>query len=168
MPGRTIPITTERAQDGLKLHTLLVPCDFSAASAHALRWALKLAADWAAKIVVVHVIPAFFPGAELQARLFVDLPQVESTLVSKTRARLAEWAAQTTRSPVTVEPRVVMGDAWWEICRAAEREAAELIVMGSHGDRAIPQIPLGSVAERVVRHAPCPVLVVRFPEQTAH
>jgi nucleotide-binding universal stress UspA family protein len=168
MPGRTIPIATERAQEGLQLHTLLVPCDFSAASTHALRWALKLAADWAAKLVVVHVILSFFPINDVQARFVVDLPQVESTLVSKTRARLAEWITQTTRSTVAVEARVVMGDAWWEICRAAEREPAELIVMGSHGASAIPQIPLGSVAERVVRHAPCPVLVVRFPAQTAH
>jgi universal stress protein A len=168
MTGRTIPIATERAQAGLQLNTLLVPCDFSAASAHALRWAVGLAEDWAAKIVVLHVIPAFFPVDELQARFFVDLPQIESTLVSKTKTRLAEWITQTARSPVAVETRVVMGDAWWEICRAAEREAAELIVMGSRGDSAIPQIPLGSVAERVVRHAPCPVLVIRLPSQVAH
>lgn len=50
---------------------------------------------------------------------------------------------------------------------ATERESAYLIVIGPHGDTGVPQIFLGSVAERVVRHVPCPVLVVRLPDQTA-
>jgi nucleotide-binding universal stress UspA family protein len=168
MPRRTIPIATESAQEDLQLNTLLVPCDFSAASAHAFRWAVGLAEDWAAKIVVLHVIPVFFPGEELRARIVVDLPRVERALFSETKTRLAEWTAQTATHRVAVETRVVMGDAWWEICKTAEREPAELIVMGAHGDTAITQVPMGSVAERVVRHAPCPVLVVRLPGKTAH
>jgi universal stress protein A len=57
----------------------------------------------------------------------------------------------------------VMGDAFWEICQAAEREHADLIVMGSHGRTGLAHVLIGSVAERVVRHAPCPVLVARLP-----
>jgi nucleotide-binding universal stress UspA family protein len=167
MPRRTIPITTERNSEGRSLDTILVPCDFSTSSEHALHWAVGLAEGWQARIVVVHVIPLFFPGAVLQARGFVDLPSAESALLSKTKTRLAEWITHNAQSTVAVDPRVVMGDAWWEICRTAEREPADLIVIGSHGDSAITRIPLGSVAERVVRHAPCPVLVVRLPEQTA-
>jgi universal stress protein A len=167
MPRRTIPITTERNPEGRHLDTILVPCDFSASSEHAFHWALGLAEDWDAKIIVVHVIPLFFPVDALPAGVVVDLPQVERALFSETKTRLAEWTTHKARSPVAVDPRVVMGDAWWEICRTAEREAADLIVIGSHGDTAITRIPLGSVAERVVRHAPCPVLVVRLPDQTA-
>jgi nucleotide-binding universal stress UspA family protein len=165
MPRRTIPITTERNPEGLHLDTILVPCDFSASSEHAFHWAVGLAEDWEAQIVVLHVIPVFFPVDDLQAQFLVDLPQVEIALFSGTKTRLEECTTQKTNSTVPVETRVVMGDAWWEICRTAEREPADLIVIGSHGDTGIARIPLGSVAERVVRHAPCPVLVVRLPGQ---
>jgi Universal stress protein family len=65
--------------------------------------------------------------------------------------------------PFLVELRAVMGDAFWEIRQAAEREHADLILMGSHGRTGLAQVLIGSVAERVVRHAPCPVLVARLP-----
>ena len=168
MPRRSIPIATERNQESLQLNTILVPYDFSASSEHAFRWAIGLAEDWGAKLVVLHVIPVFSMVDNLQARFLFDFPQVETALLSETKTRLEEYTTQTTRSTVPVDIRVVMGDAWWEICLAAESESADLIVIGSHGDTGVPRIFLGSVAERVVRHAPCPVLVVRLPDQTTH
>jgi universal stress protein A len=66
----------------------------------------------------------------------------------------------------SVETRVVVGDAVWEICQAAEREHADLVIMGSHGRTGLAHVVLGSVAERVVRHAACPVLVARKPSET--
>ena len=168
MPRRTIPIATERNQEGLQLHAILVPYDFSASSEYAFRWAVGLAEDWGAKIVVVHVIPVFFPVEYLQTRLLVDLPQLESALFSKTKTRLEECTTKKVSSTVTVDTRVLMGDAWWEICQTAEREPVDLIVMGSHGDTGLTQISLGSVAERVVRHASCPILVTRLPHNAVH
>jgi nucleotide-binding universal stress UspA family protein len=172
MPPRTIPIATEPKQTDLHLHTILVPCDFSASSEHAFRWAVGLAEEWGTKLVVLHVIPVFFTVDYLQARFLSDLPpvlpQVESALFSETKTRLEECTTRNAQSTVAVDIRVVVGDAWWEICRAAEREAADLIVMGSHGHTDLAAIALGSVAERVVRHAPCPVLVIRVPDQAGH
>jgi nucleotide-binding universal stress UspA family protein len=163
----TIPITTERNQEGLRLNTILVPCDFSASSTYAFRWAVGLAEDWGAKLIVLHVIPVFSTLDYLQARFLFDFPQLETALLSETTTRLAECTTRNAKSTVAVDLRVAMGEAWWEICMMAERESADLIVMGSHGDTGVPQIFLGSVAERVVRHAACPVLVVRLPDQTA-
>jgi nucleotide-binding universal stress UspA family protein len=117
---------------------------------------------------MVHVIPVFSLVDELHTRFLLDLPQMETALVSETKTRLEECTTRNTKSTVTVDIRVVMGDAWWEICRTAERESADLIVMGSHGHTGVAALALGSVAERVVRHAPCSVLVIRVPDQEAH
>ena len=168
MLRRTIPIATERNPAGLHLHTILVPCDFSASSEYALRWAVGLAEDWGAKLVVVHVLPVFSLVSDLHARFLLQLPQLETTLLTETKTRLEECTARNVKGTGAVDLRVVRGDAWWEICRVAERESADLIVMGSHGDTGVPQIVLGSVAERVVCHAPCSVLVIRVPDQAAH
>lgn len=164
MPRRTIPIATEQNPAGLHLNTILVPCDFSASSEYAFRWVIELAEVWGAKIVVLHVIPIFSLVGDLQARFLLALPQMETALVSETTIRLAECTTWNAKGAVAVDIRVVMGDAWWEICMAAERESADLIVIGSHGHTGVAAIELGSVAERVVRHAPCPVLVVRVPD----
>lgn len=168
MPHRMIPLTTERNPEGLQINTILVPCDFSASSESALRWAVGLADDWGAKLVVVHVLPVFSLVDELHTRFLLDLPQLETALLNETKARLEECATQNAKSTVAVDIRVALGDAWWEICRAAERESADLIVMGSHGHTSVAALTLGSVAERVVRHAPCSVLAIRVPGLAAH
>jgi nucleotide-binding universal stress UspA family protein len=62
---------------------------------------------------------------------------------------------------ITFEHRLVMGDPATEIVRVAEEEKAELIVLGTHGRTGLSRILMGSVAEAVVRHAPCPVLIYR-------
>jgi nucleotide-binding universal stress UspA family protein len=167
MPRRTIPITTERNQEGLRLNTILIPCDFSASSEHAFRWAVGLAEVWEAKLIMLHVIPVFSLVDDLQARFLFDFPRMETALLSESKIRLAECTTRNAKSTVAVDIRVAMGDAWWEICRAAERESVDLIVMGSHGHTSVADLALGSVAERVVRHASCPVLVVRLPDQMA-
>lgn len=167
MPRRTIPITTARNKENVQLTTILVPCDFSASSEHALRWAVGLAEAWGAKLVVLHVIPVFFTVEDLPAQFLVGLPQLKIALFRKTKTRLEECATRNAKDAVAVDLRVAMGDAWWEICQAAEREAADLIIMGSRGNTGVTDLALGSVAERVVRHAPCSVLVVRLPDQTA-
>lgn len=168
MSRRTIPISTERNPEGLQINTILVPCDFSVSFESAFRWAVGLGKDWGAKLVVVHVIPVFSLVNELYTRFLLEFPQLETALLSEIKTRLEKCTTQNAKSTVAVNLRVVMGDAWWEICREAERESADLIVMGSHGHTSVAALALGSVAERVVRHAPCSVLVIRVPDQAAH
>jgi nucleotide-binding universal stress UspA family protein len=168
MSRRLIPITTERNPEGLQINMILVPCDFSASSESALHWAVGLADDWGAKLVMVHVLPVFSLVDELHTRFLLELPQLETALVNETKTRLEECATRHAKRTVAVDIRVALGDAWWEICRVAKRESADLIVMGSHGHTGVAALALGSVAERVVRHAPCSVLVIRVPDQAAH
>jgi nucleotide-binding universal stress UspA family protein len=150
----------------MQVKTILVPCDFSPYSEHAYSWALGLAEKWGAKVVLVHAAQLFSHMAYPESVYLLDLKKMEDEIIGDAEKRLQEFVAKKGASPVVVEPRAVTGDPFWEICQTAEQEHADLIVMGSHGRTGLAHVLLGSVAERVVRHAPCPVLVARLPQKT--
>lgn len=75
-------------------------------------------------------------------------------------ARAKEFLGKTGNRTVQIDAKVLIGEPFNDICRTAEDEKADLIIMGSHGRTGLRHVLLGSVAERVVRHAPCPVLIV--------
>ena len=148
----------------MEIKTILVPTDFSEFAEHAYNWALGLAADCKAKIVLLHAAPTMSHLAFPESVYYPDMARMERELIADAEKRVAEFATKKGTRPVTVETRVTVGEAVWEICRMAEKEHADLIIMGSHGRTGLSHVVLGSVAERVVRHAPCPVLVARRPE----
>ena len=83
-------------------------------------------------------------------------------MLEQSRTRLRQLARQwVDASPVSAESVVKFGKPFQEICEAVREKNADLIVIGTHGHTGLKHIQLGSVAERVVRHAQCPVLVVR-------
>jgi nucleotide-binding universal stress UspA family protein len=133
---------------------LLVPTDFSETSQSALDLAKELAAALGAEIVLLHVFepPIVYPEI---SPAFVDSFYRE--LVPAGKRQLAELAA---RSGVT-RTLVREGRAGQEIVEAAKAVFPKLIVLGTHGRRAIQRLLLGSVAEYVVRHAGAPVVTVR-------
>ncbi|HEV8716871.1 MAG TPA: universal stress protein [Candidatus Binatia bacterium] len=147
----------------MQVKTILVPSDFSDYAEYAFTWALEMAEKWGAKVVVLNAAPLFSHLAYPESVYMVDLAQMEAELMADAQKKLQEFAAQKGTSTVPVATRAVLGDPFWEICQAAEREPADLVVMGSHGRTGLAHVLLGSVAERVVRHAPCPVLVARLP-----
>lgn len=153
----------------MQLKTILVAYDFSEHAEHALAWARTMAKGWGAKIVLVHAIPPFPPMAyadalTMHALSTVDLPQLEADLLSDARHHLQDLLLkEDADTPVQIKTRIA--DPFWGICREAEQVSADLIIMGSHGRTGFSHVLLGSVAERVVRHAPCPVLVVRLPSE---
>lgn len=147
----------------MHLKTILVPCDFSEFAEYAFGWALGLAEKWDAKLVLLHAVSVVTPVAAPDGVAVVDFPQIEADLIADAENHLREFAMKRGMATGPVETRVVVGSAFSEISEAAERENADLIVMGSHGRTGLAHVFLGSVAERVVRHAPCPVLVTRRP-----
>lgn len=151
----------------MNISTILVPTDFSAHAEYAYTWALELAARWNAKVVLFHATPMLSSLVYPESLYAVDLARMEQDGLTEAGKQLNAAAAKKGTSPVPVETKVVMGEAVREICTAAEQMHADLIVMGSHGRTGLAHVFLGSVAERVVRHATCPVLVARSPQAAA-
>jgi len=141
----------------LPIKTILHPTDFSEHSEHAFRLACELARDYGARVVVAHAITLQLYGSLETGPLVADPLVIEAEL----RARLE--AVQLPDPAIVVERRLCKGDAAAEIVALAGDINADVIVMGTHGRGGVGRLLLGSVAEAVLRRAPCPVLTVRVP-----
>ena len=140
----------------LKLKSILVPIDFSKISQKALEYAVPLAKQFEAKITLLHAIePLPYP---------VDLtyvPMGEGFPIKPLEKELNALAKNTIRPEFLREVLVRVGTAFEVITNVAHDCEADLIVITTHGHTGLKHVFMGSTAERVVRHAPCPVFVVR-------
>ena len=138
----------------MSMKKILFPTDFSTASDAALVHAENLAKQSSAELLILHIEepPLAYGGGEL----YYGLPEPSSKRILKMLSDVCPSDPQ-----LSFEHRLVMGDPATEIVRIAEEEQAELIVLGTHGRTGLSRILMGSVAEAVVRHAPCPVLIYR-------
>jgi len=136
---------------------VLAPLAFDSASDLVLETAGALAEDAGVPLVAVHAIEA----STLPLPYTVTLPPVDpGELIERVEATLGRWTATAAeRVPVTIDARV--GTPAAEVVEAARDHGAGLVVQASHGRRGLSRWLLGSVAEGVVRHAPCPVLTLR-------
>ncbi len=134
--------------------TILFPTDFSTASDAALAHAEALAKSMGARLLIVHVEepPLAYGGGEL----YYGLPEPDSERILK---MLEDVRPLDPAVPFT--HRLTMGDPAGEIVRIAADEQAEMIVLGTHGRTGVVRLLMGSVAEAIVRRAPCPVLIYR-------
>jgi len=141
----------------IALKTILVPTDFSEPSANALRYARAFAETFNTALHLLHVLEVpVFTGWEAPPLVLEDLEQgarnqLELLLTAEERQKFRAQLVLLTGSPFV------------EIVRYAREKDVDLIVMGTHGRGPIAHMLLGSVAEKVVRKAPCPVLTVRHP-----
>ncbi|MCI0682257.1 MAG: universal stress protein [Gemmataceae bacterium] len=140
----------------LPLRVILHPTDFSARSESAFQVAYALARDHRARLIVLHVreIPVAAYGE------FGQLP-VEPEQPEAIRAALDKLIGE--RADVAIEPCVKSGDPTAEILTTAQETHSDMIVMGTHGRTGLGRLLMGSVAEQVLRKAPCPVLTVKAP-----
>jgi universal stress protein A len=144
----------------MTLKKILIPVDFSPHSDQAMQTGLALAEQAGATVMLFHVIPQ--PPVEV-TRMVATEKQVEAEL---RRSAENELKTRATGKKVPVESLVVWGgNPVTEICLVAARQNIDLIVMGSHGRTGLDHMLIGSVAERVIRHAPCSILVTRAPTQ---
>ncbi|MEO7166859.1 MAG: universal stress protein [Chthoniobacterales bacterium] len=141
------------------LRQILVPIDFSPASLASLRFAKLLAARFGAKLHLVHVIaPAPIYGL---GRGVLLLPFPDKAMVQAARQRLQDLISQLSLPPRSTQCTLRVGQASTQINEAAEKHRSDLIAIATGGTTRLKRALLGSTTERVVRQAPCPVLVVR-------
>ena len=154
--------TIDLVPELLHLQHVLVPMDFSTVAEKALDYAMPFAEQFGAKITVLHIVELPTPSVDF---VICDLDRegyqkaAQQQLDSLTRKRISATG------PETIATAIRSGLPWFEICKAAKELDAGLIILTTHGHTGLKRVLLGSTAERVVRHAPCPVLVVREKER---
>lgn len=135
---------------------ILAATDFSEASRPALALACAMASDYGAELTIVHVceVPGFADTGPIPYDVITPLAEAATK-------RLDALVRSMPHIPPGAKSLVKLGAAWEQILAVAGETRADLIVMGTHGRRGITHAVMGSVAERVVRLSPVPVLTVR-------
>jgi len=154
---RDVPLL---ASSPIKIREILVPVDFSDCAEKALKYAIPFAKQFEARITLLHVVQLnYLVGTEFAT---VDYTFVEKDLRTQAANHLERLSSIDER--VKCKTVVRTGQPVVEIVEAAKKLQTDLIVISTHGRTGLKHVLLGSVAENVVRHAPCPVLVVREKE----
>jgi nucleotide-binding universal stress UspA family protein len=138
---------------------ILVPVDFSPHSDLALRYALELSAKLSASVVALHAyqIP-------LQSYHSFAFAEIAASVETSAQKALDELMVKHTAPGVKLRGVLICDDPWCGIVGTARESRIDLIVMGTHGRTGLPRFLMGSVAEKVVRTAECPVLTLHAPE----
>ncbi len=162
----------------IELKNILCAVDFSETSDHALRYARALASAHDSRLTLFHVVqmPSLASFPTLFDRNAADqydeygVPQLRSSIVNMDAIRgaasekLEELLEICRGDAIECSGEVAVGDPYSELVKKAAEDAFDLIVMGTHGQSGLKELLIGSVAEKVVRKAPCPVLTVKLPE----
>jgi nucleotide-binding universal stress UspA family protein len=146
----------------MQIRSILLPTDFSDCGNYALSYAASLARTFGASIICVHVIEPMVPTVGYSG-MTEPLPIADITdqLEYSAERELPKLAQREECAGLEVEEMIVHGEAASEIVRVAKERNVDLIVVSSHGRTGLGRILFGSTAEAVVRHASCPVLVVK-------
>jgi nucleotide-binding universal stress UspA family protein len=151
----------------IPIHRILVPTDFSEPAGAALAWATTLAREFDSRLYLLHVVPepyAYPWGTELST---LPLNDILAQSEDAARQRLGELAAETKLPAGQVITTAVVGTPVDQVLALIKDEKIDLVVLGTHGRGLVGHLLLGSVAERVVRRSPVPVLTVHGPEAAA-
>jgi nucleotide-binding universal stress UspA family protein len=150
----------------MEIRSILLPTDFSECASYALSYAVSFARQANASIICVHVIEPVVPTVGYTG-MAEPLPMADLSdqLEDSAERELPKIAECEECAGLNVEEVIVHGDAASEIVRVAGERGVDLIVISSHGRTGLGRILFGSTAESVVRHAPCPVLVVKPPQE---
>lgn len=146
---------------------ILVPTDFSAHSDAAVRYAVVLARQFGSSLFLLHVLDDAYAAGPWESEFGIpETPGLRDRLKREAEQRLTACLTAADRDRFNVTTEVVTGRPAQSIVDFARDNATDLIVMGTHGRSGVAHLLMGSVAERVVRSAPCPVLTVRADAET--
>jgi nucleotide-binding universal stress UspA family protein len=156
----------------MKLTGILAPTDFSKFSGFALEWAAYLAQCMKADLILLHVI------AEEEGKIIeeiigegavVRIPKgIRQNVVEERQKKLKEQfdmvVSSDLKRSIRVEEMTRIGVPFLEIIKVAKEKDVDMIIMGTHGRTGLAHVLIGSVAEKVVHHAHCPVLTIKHPQ----
>lgn len=148
----------------IALKQIMVPTDFSETSEVALKYGRALAEAFSASLHVVHVIPDPYTQPWSIEATGISIADLLATWERDAQKRLESLMSGGDRKKLQATLATRVGHPFVEIIRYARDQNVDLIVMGTHGRGAVGHMFLGSVAEKLVRKAPCPVLTVRHPQ----
>lgn len=150
----------KRGNDMFPIKVIVAPVDFSRHSDEALKVAADLAVRFAAELCLVHVVPEI-PKLPVSVSIFNEA-EYEQELHKNAANRLQQIGEELSRQGATFTSHVgTANEAGMEILRLAEQNHADLIVIATHGTTGWHKLAFGSVSEKVVRLATCPVLILR-------
>jgi nucleotide-binding universal stress UspA family protein len=149
--------TTVIRNQSMSIKHILVPVDFSESTQPAIDCALELAGKYSARITLCHVLQLMYNAGVPPVFTF----EKEVKTVQEEATKQLRQLAGSLAPMAEVDTAMEAGVPWDRIVHFADEHGADLIVMATHGRSGLKHLMLGSVAERVVQHAPCSVLVVR-------
>jgi len=145
----------------MTLDHILIPTDFSACADHALTHAVDLAERFGARLHLLHVVneldPDWYGITDAQKRAVKLRDQIEA----EARERLQALSPEDERDIETTVSLQLSFDVADSINEYVEEREVDLVVMGTHGRKGLDRLMLGNVADKIIRHAPCPVMTVR-------
>jgi nucleotide-binding universal stress UspA family protein len=139
---------------------ILVPIDFSENSEKIVQHAALFAKKFEARLTILFVAQSFF---ETNSDFFVPhvpIAELEQDIFESSKERMALFMAESVDKEVKADSEVLLGDVAQEILDYAQDKRIDMIVMGTHGYQGLDKLLFGSVAEKVVKMSPCPVLTV--------
>ena len=143
----------------MEFRKILVPIDFSENSPKILRDAAEIAERFGAELTVVFVVQSF----EDYSGFFVPhipITQFEEEMVQSATTKMESFLSENLKSKIPVNSKILQGDVAEELVKFATENGIGMIIMGTHGYKGLEKALFGSVAERVVKTAPCPVLTI--------
>ena len=144
----------------IELKKILVPTDFSDFSHLALQYGISFCREYGAEMIFLHVIEdPFYPSTG--GSFGFDMAGFFEKMEEESRKKMDELLTPELREGVSVQLMISRGAPFLEIIRVAKEQAIDMIVLATHGRTGLAHVLMGSVTEKVVRKAPCPVLVVR-------
>jgi universal stress protein A len=144
-----------------RLERILVPTDFSESSKKALLYALTFARQFGAEITLVHVVESPYVAGDFGV---VDQADLRAEILARGQTMMTSFVNELSLDSIIGRRLIRQGTAYHEITELAKEMNIDLIIMATHGHGGLARVLLGNTTERVTRHAPCPVLVVRQRE----
>ena len=142
-----------------EIKKILLPIDFSGASIKILQYAVFLAEKYNAKIFIIYVME--YPYTISGVPHFRKDDEYEEHMISSAKKKMASFLEDNRgQIPISLKSSVLFGHAAERIISYAEMESFDLIIIGTHGHKGLEKMLLGSVAEKVIKLAPCPVLTI--------